>query len=73
MSIASTNEIVLNLLLTPRFTAPATQIDAIRGCIAVERGPEVLCLESPDVPTVSTVDAIRVDPTSAPRQKATGP
>lgn len=69
MSIASTNELVLNLLLTPRFTAPATQIDAIRGCIAVERGPEVLRLESPDVPTVSTVDAIRVDPTSAPRQE----
>lgn len=61
------DELVLDMPLTPRFTAPAAQIDAVRGCVAVERGPEVLCLESPDVPTVSTVDAIRVDPLIAPR------
>ena len=62
------DEFTFDLPMTPRFTYPAAQIDAIRGCLAVERGPEVLCLELPGVSTVSTVDAIRVHPMIAPRE-----
>ena len=35
--------------MDPRLTAADPRIDAVRGCLAVERGPEVLCLESPDL------------------------
>ena len=31
-------------------THPDPRIDAVRGCVAIERGPEVLCLESVDLP-----------------------
>jgi DUF1680 family protein len=36
--------------VTPRFTRPDGRIDAVRGCVAVERGPVVHCLESTDLP-----------------------
>jgi uncharacterized protein len=40
----------LTLAMNPRFIEPHPRIDAARGQIAVERGPLVLCLESPDLP-----------------------
>ncbi|MGV8977905.1 MAG: glycoside hydrolase family 127 protein [Cellulomonas sp.] len=33
----------------PRVVAADPRIDAVRGCVAVERGPEVMCLESIDL------------------------
>lgn len=36
----------LNLPMRARFTRPDSRIDAIRGSVAVERGPEVFSLES---------------------------
>ena len=40
----------LVLPMAPRLTRPDPRIDAVRGCVAVERGPEVLALESVDLP-----------------------
>lgn len=40
----------LTLPIEPRVTHPDPRIDAVRGCVAIERGPEVLCLESVDLP-----------------------
>jgi DUF1680 family protein len=62
----------LHLPVAPRFTAADPRIDAVRGCLAVERGPEVLCLESVDLAAagdgrIDDVAAVRVDPTVAPR------
>src|SRR5690606_28096693 len=34
--------------VAPRFTSPDPRVDAVRGCVAVERGPEVMALESID-------------------------
>ena len=34
--------------MRPRWTRPDPRIDAVRGCVAVERGPIVYCLESTD-------------------------
>ncbi|MDR0283593.1 MAG: glycoside hydrolase family 127 protein, partial [Propionibacteriaceae bacterium] len=42
--------VALEIGLTPRWTHPDPRIDAVRGCVAVERGPLVLCLESTDLP-----------------------
>ncbi|TMR21277.1 glycoside hydrolase family 127 protein [Nonomuraea turkmeniaca] len=57
--------ITLELPMEPRFTWPDPRIDAVRGCVAVERGPEVLCAESHDVP--GQLDALAVDARSAPQ------
>ncbi|WP_428964928.1 glycoside hydrolase family 127 protein [Micromonospora fluostatini] len=61
------DEVVLRLPMAPRFTYPDPRIDAVRGCVAVERGPVVLALESVDVPGVGTVDEFRVDTRHPPR------
>ncbi|PZG17127.1 glycoside hydrolase family 127 protein [Nonomuraea aridisoli] len=61
------DEIVLHLPVEPRFTWPDPRIDALRGCVAVERGPEVLCLESRDLPDPGGFDSLVVDPRSVPR------
>ncbi|WP_203135591.1 glycoside hydrolase family 127 protein [Microbacterium sp. JZ31] len=43
------DEVVLSLPVAPRVVRPDPRIDAVRGCVAVERGPEVLALESIDL------------------------
>ena len=40
----------LDLPMAPRLTASHPRIDATRGSVAIERGPLVYCLESPDQP-----------------------
>ncbi|WNM23740.1 glycoside hydrolase family 127 protein [Demequina capsici] len=42
--------VTLSLDVAPRLTWPDRRIDAMRGTVAVERGPLVLCLESTDLP-----------------------
>ncbi|MFI7545039.1 glycoside hydrolase family 127 protein [Actinoplanes sp. NPDC049599] len=54
--------VVLDLPVQPRITAPDPRIDAIRGCVAVERGPIVLCAESVDLPPGVDLNALRVLP-----------
>ncbi|GAA3441343.1 glycoside hydrolase family 127 protein [Planomonospora venezuelensis] len=59
--------VTLDLPVEPRFTWPDPRIDAVRGCVAVERGPEVLCAESRDLPDPAALDALVIDTRSAPR------
>jgi len=40
----------LHLDLTPRWTYPDLRVDAVRGCVALERGPLVYCFEQTDQP-----------------------
>ena len=42
------DEITLHLDLTPRWTNPDRRVDAVRGCVAIERGPLVYCFEQAD-------------------------
>ncbi|WP_315096405.1 beta-L-arabinofuranosidase domain-containing protein [uncultured Cellulomonas sp.] len=49
----------LHLPVAPRVSAADPRIDAVRGCVVVERGPEVLCLESVDLG--GDVSAVRLD------------
>lgn len=56
------DELLLDLAITPRWTFPDPRIDAIRGCVAVERGPIVMCVESVDLPGGASVDTVEVDP-----------
>ena len=56
----------LDMPVEPRWTAADPRIDAVRGTVAVEHGPLVLCAESIDLPDGVGVDAIQVDPSQAP-------
>ncbi|WP_328511388.1 glycoside hydrolase family 127 protein [Streptomyces mirabilis] len=44
------DRVVLELGLEPRLTAADPRVDAVRGCVAIERGPLVYCLEQVDHP-----------------------
>lgn len=57
----------LDLPMVPRFTSPDPRVDAVRGCVAVQRGPEVLALESLDF-EADVAEAV-VDAGSAPFQR----
>jgi DUF1680 family protein len=60
--------VTLDLPLDPRLTAADPRIDAVRGCLAVERGPQVLCLESADLSglpeAAGDVGNVRLDATA---------
>lgn len=52
----------LSLPVTARITRADPRIDAVRGSVAVERGPEVLALESVDLPGFDDVaDAVAAE------------
>jgi DUF1680 family protein len=58
--------IVLDLDLPVRVTEPDPRLDAVRGCVAVERGPLVYCIESADLPLGSQLEDLRWDPRREP-------
>ncbi|NUW44930.1 glycoside hydrolase family 127 protein [Nonomuraea rhodomycinica] len=64
--------VLLDLPMRPRFTWPDPRIDAVRGCVAVERGPEVLCAESRDLPDPGGLDALVIDAGSGPEPDGGG-
>lgn len=55
----------LDLRLRPRFTVPDPRVDAIRGTVALERGPLVYCVETADLPEGVAVEDVAVDPGGA--------
>jgi DUF1680 family protein len=57
---------VLDLELPVRVTEPDPRVDAVRGCLAVERGPLVYCLESADLPPDTQLEDLRWDPRREP-------
>jgi DUF1680 family protein len=54
------DEIRLQLDMTPRWTSPDPRVDAVRGCVAIERGPLVYCFEQTDQPV--PLDELAVAP-----------
>jgi uncharacterized protein len=44
------DRVVLELPVGARLTEPHPRLDAVRGCVAIERGPLVYCLEHADLP-----------------------
>ncbi|MFP3464058.1 glycoside hydrolase family 127 protein [Leifsonia sp. SIMBA_070] len=71
-SFAAGDRILLELPMEPRLTYPDARIDALRGTVAVERGPLVLCAESADLPAGVDVDRISIDPSQPPQGTADG-
>ena len=59
------DEVRLELPLRPRWTRPDPRIDAVRGCVALERGPLVYCLESTDQADGFELDRVTTAATDA--------
>ncbi|WP_330350529.1 hypothetical protein [Streptomyces sp. NBC_00582] len=66
------DEVPLELPVAPRWTEADPRVDAVRGTVAVQRGPLVYCAESVDLPDGRETDAIRVDTSAAPRNGPDG-
>jgi uncharacterized protein len=64
--------VVLELPVAPRLTWPDERIDAVRGCVAVERGPLVLCAEAVDLPRDLPIERLRIDTRVPPRPEGDG-
>jgi len=66
------DSVVLELQMPARITVPDARVDAVRGCVALERGPLVYALESADVPDgieledIVLPDDVRAAPTARP-------
>jgi DUF1680 family protein len=58
--------LVLQLPVRPRLLAADDRIDAVRGQVALVRGPVVYCLESVDVPRGVDFGSLRLDPRTEP-------
>ena len=54
--------ITLHLDVTPRWTYPDRRVDAIRGCVAIERGPLVYCFEQADQLDGAPLDDLVMEP-----------
>lgn len=52
------DRVVVELPLTPRLTEGDERVDSIRGCVAIERGPLVYCIEQADQAGLD-IDAFR--------------
>jgi DUF1680 family protein len=58
--------LVLDLEMPVRTTEPGPRVDAIRGCVALERGPLVYCIETADVPSGVPLEELVLDPGGRP-------
>jgi DUF1680 family protein len=54
--------VALDLDLPPRLVAAHPYVDAVRGCLALARGPLVYCLEQADLPAGVRLEDVRLDP-----------
>jgi uncharacterized protein len=65
------DELRLDLPLAPRWTRPDPRVDAVRGCVAAERGPLVYCVESVDQGPDARLDEVAVDASAPPADQGT--
>ncbi len=62
----SGDAIMLALDLPVRVTSPDPHVDASRGCVAIERGPIVYCIETADLPDGLALEEVELDPATTP-------
>jgi DUF1680 family protein len=65
-AFAADDVVELVLPMAPRWSRPDHRIDDLRGTVAVERGPIVLCAESVDLPDGAELLDLEIDPAFAP-------
>jgi uncharacterized protein len=59
-----------HLDVTPRLTYPDRRIDALRGAVAVERGPLVYCFEQADQPAGARIEDLALGPADVAEHQA---
>jgi DUF1680 family protein len=55
------DRIVMSLEMPPRATFPDPRIDAVRGTVALERGPLVYAVEDADLPAGKSVESLEME------------
>lgn len=65
------DQVILDLPLAGRYTVAHPRVDAVRGCVAVERGPLVYCAEQQD--QTADLDDLAVDPSAPPADATADP
>ena len=65
--------VVLELPMPVRVVVPHPRIDAVRGCVALARGPLVYCVEQADHPDDVAVEDLRLDPGAPPEADGENP
>jgi uncharacterized protein len=65
-TFAPNETLEMRLPMQPRYSYPDERIDAVRGTVAIERGPVVLALESVDMPSDWSVNTVRIDTSRPP-------
>ncbi|WP_308465922.1 glycoside hydrolase family 127 protein [Rathayibacter soli] len=63
-ALAAGSEIRVEFDMTPEFVSADPRVDAVRGAVALRRGPVVYCVEQSD--NESDVERVRVDPEHPP-------
>jgi DUF1680 family protein len=58
--------VTLDLAMPGRVTRPHPRVDAIRGCLALERGPLVYCIETADLPEGVEIEDVELAADTAP-------
>jgi DUF1680 family protein len=58
---AAGDRLTLTLAMPPRLTEPDPRVDATRGCLALERGPLVYCLETADLPPGVALEDVEIE------------
>jgi DUF1680 family protein len=66
---SAADEIILELPMRARGVGAASEIDAVRGCVAFERGPLVYCLEGTDLPEGLSLNTVSVDASVPPAEE----
>ncbi len=59
--------VTLELDMPARITEPDPRVDAVRGCVALERGPLVYAIETADLPPGLELEEIALDDDAVPR------
>jgi Uncharacterized protein conserved in bacteria len=60
------DRVVIELAMPPRVTEPDRRVDAVRSCVAIERGPLVYCVEEVDQPAGTLLDQVELTPPVRP-------
>ncbi|MBA2718581.1 MAG: glycoside hydrolase family 127 protein [Chloroflexi bacterium] len=58
--------VVLDLAMPVRITTPDPRVDAVRGTLAIERGPLVYAIETADLPAGVELEEIEIEPDVRP-------
>ncbi|HEX5148118.1 MAG TPA: beta-L-arabinofuranosidase domain-containing protein [Candidatus Limnocylindrales bacterium] len=58
--------VTLDLDIRSRLTTADSRIDAVRGCVALERGPLVYCIETADLPAAVMLEEVRLEHATVP-------